>query len=252
MLMRLRNPAPGRRISSKFGPRRDPISGKAKTHGGIDWAGQFDVLAAGDGVVVASEFDAGGLGYYVIIEHSPTLRTVYGHGATRSKFSVGDRISEGDVVFLSGSTGYSTGNHLHFEVRIRDRFHRWVRTDPLPFLNDEQPAEPLQLPEEEDTMLLLMINDGLGRYGAKGKNYWAVSGAGYWWVTDRQDVANPLSVRLGNAAAPNLTYEEWEAAKAASIGGGAASGDLAPVLAAIAQVPTAAENGRAARAESVK
>lgn len=218
MLMRLAHPAPGRRLTSPFGPRRDPISGEDSTHNGIDWGGRFEVLAAGDGVVIASGFDAGGLGYYVIIEHSPDLRTVYAHGATRSKMRVGDRVAEGDVVFLSGSTGYSTDDHLHFEVRVRDQFGRWVRTDPTPFLNYEEEPEPIDISEEEDTMLLLMINDGLGRYGAKGKKYWAVSGPGYWWETDRQEVADPLSVRLGNASAPNLTYEEWEAAKRASTG----------------------------------
>ena len=213
MLMRLGNPAPGRRVSSPFGPRLDPISGKQKDHGGVDFRGRFEVLAAAAGIVVSSAFDWSGLGYYVIIEHSPGLRTVYGHGQARSKLRMGDRVAEGALVFISGSTGYSTGDHLHFEVRVRDQFGRWVRTDPMPYLNDSEPPKPLQLPEEEETMLLLMINDGEGRYGAKGKPHWAVSGRGYWWETARQEVADPLSVRLGTATAPNLTYEEWEAAK---------------------------------------
>ena len=143
-MTRLSNPAPGRRISSPFGPRIDPISGKETVHHGLDFPGTFPVLAAADGVVITSAISARGLlGYYVVIEHEGRLRTVYAHGAHRSKMQVGQRVNAGDVVFTSGSTGYSTGDHLHFEVRAPDQFGRWVRVDPAPFLDDRPtPAEP--------------------------------------------------------------------------------------------------------------
>lgn len=218
MTIQLSHPAPGRPLTSPFGPRRHPITGRETFHRGDDFGGSFDVLAAGDGVVVVNGFEAGGYGYYVIVEHNiggVPLRTLYAHGAHRSKLEVGHAVTVGDVIFRSGSTGLSTGNHLHFEVHERDQFARWRAVNPAPYFEAPDPL-PAQIEEQDDDMLLLMINDGLGKYGPKGKKYWAVSGPGYWWVTDRQEVADPLSVRLGNATAANLTYQEWEAAKAAS------------------------------------
>ncbi len=110
----------------------------------------------------------------------------------------------------------------------------------LPNWRDYPIIEALPEPEQETEdidMLLLTINDGNGRYGPKGKSYWAVSGSGYWWETEDQTLADPLSVRLGNQPALNLTYDQWEDAKKASTIRPGVAGDDSRVLEAIAEVP---------------
>jgi murein DD-endopeptidase MepM/ murein hydrolase activator NlpD len=135
--MKLSHPAPGRPITSRFGWRTHPITRVRALHRGVDFGGRFSVLAAGDGRVVkngANLSKVWGLGYYVIVEHTSNLRTVYAHGANRSKRSEGEHLTRGDAIFTSGSTGASTGDHLHFEVRIRNRFGVWTAVDALPYL----------------------------------------------------------------------------------------------------------------------
>lgn len=126
--MKLQNPAPGIAKRSGFGPRRDPITGALGTmHRGIDYGGTFDVLSAGDGIVVhvAKEWNTltplqkknQSGGNVTIIQHASNLYTAYFHGKNRSHLNVGDRVKAGDKIFTSGSTGKSTGPHLHFETR---------------------------------------------------------------------------------------------------------------------------------------
>ena len=126
--MQLQSPAPGIAKRSGFGPRRDPITGALGTmHRGIDYGGTFDVLAAGDGVVVHVSAEWNSLsaaakrrqsgGNVVIIQHASNLYTAYYHGKTRTHLNVGDRVKAGDKIYTSGSTGKSTGPHLHFETR---------------------------------------------------------------------------------------------------------------------------------------
>ena len=152
--MQLSSPAPGRPISSPYGMRRHPVTGKWKLHGGIDFAGTFTVLAAGDGTVVSHAFDATGLGWYVGIEHTPTLRTYYGHGENRARISVGQPISEHDPIYTSGETGLATGPHLHFEVRVRNWLGIWVRVNPAPYLTAPPAPKPSLSPtvQEDDDM----------------------------------------------------------------------------------------------------
>ena len=129
----LTNPAPGRPITSRFGWRTNPITGRRAFHRGIDYGGKFPVLLAGRARIVSIGFAAGGLGNYVIAEHAPGFRTAYGHGAHRSQLVKGRTYADGMVVFESGTTGASTGNHLHFEVRLRNRLGAWVPVDPTPY-----------------------------------------------------------------------------------------------------------------------
>src|SRR5210317_880602 len=104
--MKLINPAPGRKVTSAYGPRTHPITGqKGKMHHGIDFGGSFNVLAAGDGIVNHVGYSAKGGGHVVIIKHATNLYTVYYHGKDATKFKVGDRIKAGEVVYRSGSTG---------------------------------------------------------------------------------------------------------------------------------------------------
>jgi hypothetical protein len=139
--MKLINPAPGRKVTSPYGPRTHPITGQSgKMHHGIDFGGSFDVLAAGDGIINHVGWSPKGGGHVVIIQHATKLFTVYYHGKHATRFKVGDRIKAGEVVYKSGSTGASTGNHLHFEVR---RSKKWGDSvDPNIYINSDEPGKP--------------------------------------------------------------------------------------------------------------
>lgn len=103
-------------ISSPFGTRVDPISGEIKTHGGTDIAAPLGtpILAAADGVVVTATWH-NSYGYYVKIKHDDTYSTLYAH-CSALHVSVGQTVKQGQVIADCGSTGYSTGPHLHYEV----------------------------------------------------------------------------------------------------------------------------------------
>lgn len=143
--MKLSSPAPGRPITSAYGWRTHPLTGQRRLHRGIDFGGRFPVVAAADGRVIkngASLSRLSGYGYYLIIEHTPKLRTLYAHGAHRSRRQERERITRLDLVFTSGSTGATTGDHLHFEVHVRNRFGIWVAVDPTPYLATAPPSPP--------------------------------------------------------------------------------------------------------------
>ena len=108
-----------RRVTSEFGNRVDPITGKRKGHTGMDLAVPTGtpIRAALPGMVVVSKYNAGGYGYYVMIDHGNGLATLYGH-CSKLLAKVGQTVEAGDIIALSGSTGRSTGPHLHFEVRV--------------------------------------------------------------------------------------------------------------------------------------
>ncbi|HEY0053649.1 MAG TPA: M23 family metallopeptidase, partial [Caulobacteraceae bacterium] len=111
-------PVDGARISSSFGFRRHPIAGYRKMHQGIDFAAGTGtpVLAAGDGVVVENR-RWGGYGNWLRIRHANGLETGYGHLSRYARgLRPGQRVSQGQVVAYVGSTGASTGPHLHFEL----------------------------------------------------------------------------------------------------------------------------------------
>lgn len=106
-------------VTSEFGPRIDPINGKATVHTGIDLGVPTgtQVHAAKDGTVSKVAWDPNGYGNYLMIDHGGGLVTLYGH-CSRILAVVGQSVKAGDVVALSGNTGHSTGSHLHFEVRV--------------------------------------------------------------------------------------------------------------------------------------
>ena len=107
------------RVTSEFGYRRDPFTGEWAGHTGMDMAVPTGtpVRAALDGTVTVSTYNAGGYGYYVMIDHGGGLATLYGH-CSQLLVSVGRVVQAGDIIALSGSTGRSTGPHLHLEVRV--------------------------------------------------------------------------------------------------------------------------------------
>jgi murein DD-endopeptidase MepM/ murein hydrolase activator NlpD len=110
-------PTPGR-ITSGFGYRVHPIYGSGRMHTGIDISAPYGqpIFAAGDGIVSMASY-YGGYGNAVIILHGGGLSTLYGH-QSRLAVSPGQAVSRGQIIGYVGSTGASTGNHLHFEVMV--------------------------------------------------------------------------------------------------------------------------------------
>jgi Membrane proteins related to metalloendopeptidases len=117
------------RISSYFGYRMHPILGYTKFHSGLDIAASSGtpILAANGGTVIFSG-TRNGYGKTIMIDHGGGLVTIYGHNSSLS-VGEGQRVSQGQVVALAGSTGYSTGPHCHFEVRLHGEV-----TEPLNYL----------------------------------------------------------------------------------------------------------------------
>ena len=108
-------------ISSRYGYRKDPFNGKKVFHHGVDVAGKTDsdVIAVAAGVVTQAEKKSG-YGYMVEIHHANGYVTRYGHN--RKIFAkVGDIVEKGDVIGLLGSTGRSTGPHVHFEIALNGK-----------------------------------------------------------------------------------------------------------------------------------
>lgn len=105
------------RLSSEYGMRKDPFSGRLAFHGGIDLAASrgTEITSLRAGEVVFSGWK-GGYGNTVVVRHDDGLESVYGHAA-KALVSVGDTVQAGDVIAEVGSTGRSTGPHLHLEMR---------------------------------------------------------------------------------------------------------------------------------------
>ena len=125
-------PVPGNyRVSSGYVDRTSPIFGTAEFHTGIDIPANYgtSVVAAADGVVITAGW-VNGYGNTVMISHGSGLVTLYGHNSSLV-VSKGDSVKKGQTVAKVGSTGYSTGNHCHFEVR-KDGDH----VDPNIYLNN--------------------------------------------------------------------------------------------------------------------
>ncbi len=104
-------------VSSLFGCRVNPVTGKYSFHSGLDLAapGGTSIYAMLDGKVAKAAFDKG-YGNHVIIDHGDGLQTLYAH-CSKLKVNAGQSVSAGDTIALVGSTGNSTGNHLHVEFR---------------------------------------------------------------------------------------------------------------------------------------
>ena len=107
-------PISNKKISSDFGGRKSPITGRWEQHNGIDIPAPLntDIFAANDGTVILSQYSAG-YGNYIVIDHGGGKSTLYAHNNTNLK-KVGDTVKRGDVIAKIGTTGWSTGWHLHF------------------------------------------------------------------------------------------------------------------------------------------
>lgn len=116
-------PAPSyTRISSDYGWRIHPTLGVNKFHNGVDMAapGGSPILAAYDGTVAAAGYSST-MGNYIYLNHGSGLVTIYMH-ASALYVSVGQNVSKGDKIAAVGTTGRSTGNHLHFGVRLNGSY----------------------------------------------------------------------------------------------------------------------------------
>ncbi len=131
-----RMPVSGVSTSSGFGMRTHPVLGGRRGHKGIDLAGPTGtpIHATADGMVGKAEW-FGGYGLYVQLEHGGDIQTRYGH-MSRLNVAPGQQVRKGDVIGFIGSTGRSTGPHLHYEVRIAGN-----AVNPVPYMQgDRQPA----------------------------------------------------------------------------------------------------------------
>lgn len=127
-------PSPGyTKVTSPYGYRTHPILKTKKLHTGVDLAvpSGSKIVAANAGKVILAKYN-GGYGNCVIIDHGGKISTLYAHNS-KLLVKVGDVVARGDVIAKSGSTGLSTGPHLHFEVRINGN-----HTDPMPYITKKK------------------------------------------------------------------------------------------------------------------
>ena len=140
-------PVPGyTRITSKYAMRVHPITGQYKLHTGIDIGAPegANFVAANDGIVTKAGYNTA-YGNMVIIDHGGGISTLYAHGS-EILVEVGQSVKRGESVLKVGSTGYSTGPHAHFEVRING-----ISTDPLPYItNGLIPGEEISEENKND------------------------------------------------------------------------------------------------------
>jgi murein DD-endopeptidase MepM/ murein hydrolase activator NlpD len=123
-------PLPGHyRITSEYGGRIHPITGVWSTHGGTDIAAPYgtNILSSNDGVVIYAGYHYS-YGNYIIVDHGGGIATLYAH-CSKLLASEGQAVTKGEPIAKVGSTGESTGNHLHYEVRLNG-----VRKNPMEYL----------------------------------------------------------------------------------------------------------------------
>ena len=119
----MKTPINGARLSSKYGSRRHPVLGYTKMHRGVDFAAPrgTPVFAAGDGIVEKAGWN-GSYGRYIRIRHTGTYKTAYAHlSGINKKVKTGKRVSQGKIIGYVGSSGRSTGAHLHYEVLLNNQ-----------------------------------------------------------------------------------------------------------------------------------
>ena len=128
-----RMPVEGVHLTSEFGMRWHPVLGGRRQHKGVDLAGPIGtpVHATADGYVSKAEWFSS-YGLYVSLEHGAELQTRYGH-MSRLNVAAGQIVHKGDIIGFIGTTGRSTGPHLHYEVRIAGQ-----AVNPIPYLQADE------------------------------------------------------------------------------------------------------------------
>jgi len=119
----MKTPVDGARLSSGFGTRKHPILGYQKAHKGVDFAAPrgTPIMAAGDGVIERAG-PYGSFGNYIRIRHAQGYKTAYAHlNSIKRGVRTGVRVRQGDIIGYVGTTGRSTGPHLHYEVHLQDK-----------------------------------------------------------------------------------------------------------------------------------
>jgi murein DD-endopeptidase MepM/ murein hydrolase activator NlpD len=130
-----RKPIDAMKLSSAYGMRVHPVTGRLARHNGIDIPAPHGtpIFATADGIVGRAQ-RLGGYGLYVEVEHGNNIQTRYGHMSSYV-VAAGQRVKKGEVLGYVGSTGRSTGNHLHYEVRIAG-----TPVNPVPFVESGEAA----------------------------------------------------------------------------------------------------------------
>ena len=120
----VRKPVANAIMRSGFGSRRHPVLGFSRMHTGVDWATPYGtpIFASGNGVIEKAQWE-GGYGKYIKMKHPNGYETAYGHMSAFAKgIEPGVRVRQGQVIGFVGSTGLSTGAHVHYEILVNGRF----------------------------------------------------------------------------------------------------------------------------------
>jgi murein DD-endopeptidase MepM/ murein hydrolase activator NlpD len=159
----VRKPVNNAIMRSGFGARRHPILGYVKMHTGVDWATPYGtpIFASGNGVVETAGWE-GGYGKYVKLKHNNGYETAYGHMSAFAKgLEPGKRVRQGQVIGFVGSTGQSTGAHVHYEILVNGRFVDPMRVK-LPRGRSLDGALMAGFEKERDRLDAMMSNRGAG------------------------------------------------------------------------------------------
>ena len=157
----VRKPVNNAIMRSGFGGRRHPILGYTKMHTGVDWATPYGtpIFASGNGVVEKVGWE-GGYGKYVRLKHNNGYETAYGHMSAFAKgMEPGKRVRQGQVIGFVGSTGMSTGAHVHYEILVNGRFVDPMRVK-LPRGRSLEGAMMASFEKERDRLDVQMNNRG--------------------------------------------------------------------------------------------
>ena len=157
----VRKPVNNAIMRSGFGGRRHPILGYVKMHTGVDWATPYGtpIFASGNGVVEKVGWE-GGYGKYVRLKHNNGYETAYGHMSAYSKgMEPGKRVRQGQVIGFVGSTGMSTGAHVHYEILVNGRFVDPMRVK-LPRGRSLEGQLMASFEKERDRLDAMMSNRG--------------------------------------------------------------------------------------------
>ena len=160
-------------VSSKFGSRNTGITGASKNHAGVDIRrntskAKTNILAVKAGVVSASYYNSI-RGNVVVIKHNDTYETLYQHMATKSPLKVGSKMKAGDVIGIMGSTGTSSGTHLHFELHENGK-----PIDPMLYLQNIE-KEVTDMTESE---IREIVRDELKGNGSENSSWFKKEFAG--------------------------------------------------------------------------
>jgi murein DD-endopeptidase MepM/ murein hydrolase activator NlpD len=157
----VRKPVNNAIMRSGFGSRRHPILGYVKMHTGVDWATPYGtpIFASGNGVVEVAGWE-GGYGKYVKLKHNNGYETAYGHMSAFAKaLEPGKRVRQGQVIGFVGSTGQSTGPHVHYEILVNGRFVDPMRIK-LPRGRSLEGPMMANFEKERDRMDTMMVGRG--------------------------------------------------------------------------------------------